>query len=440
LKQTKEITVVKISKLKQNPNNPRIIKDEKFQQLCDSLKSFPGMMALRPIVVDSAFIVQGGNMRLLALKELGYKELPEEWVKQSKDLTAEQWKEFVIKDNLGFGEWNWEQLANEWDVEDLASWGLDLPLEFESNSEDEEFGGKGDAKKLVDKFIIPPFSILDTRQGYWQERKRNWLDLGIESEKSREGVQAFDTIGNSDVRKKLNSINNGISIFDPVLCEIIYQWFCPINGTIIDPFAGGSVRGIVASQLGFQYIGVELRKDQIEANRQQSLKICKDPQPVWHCGNSLNIDKICNKIGADLIFSCPPYFDLEVYSDDPEDLSTMDYDKFLIQYREIIKKSLDRLKDNRFACFVVGDIRDKKGFYRNFVSETIMSFYPTLLYNECILINHVGNLGLIVANSMKNRKLGKCHQNVLIFYKGDPKKIKENFPDLDFSSLEGTKD
>jgi len=118
---------MKLSQIKSNPNNPRIIKDEKFKKLCESIKALPKMMELRPIVVDDNFIVQGGNMRLKALNELGYKDIPDTWVKQAKDFNEDELKEFIIKDNVGFGEWDWDYLANNWDVEKLEEWGLDIP-------------------------------------------------------------------------------------------------------------------------------------------------------------------------------------------------------------------------------------------------------------------------------------------------------------------------
>jgi DNA modification methylase len=119
--------MIKLNTIKSNPNNPRIIKDDKFKKLCKSLQDLPKMMELRPIVVDDNNVVQGGNMRLKALTELGYKEIPETWVKQAKDFSDEELKEFIIKDNVGFGEWDWDDLANNWDVDKLSEWGLDIP-------------------------------------------------------------------------------------------------------------------------------------------------------------------------------------------------------------------------------------------------------------------------------------------------------------------------
>ena len=118
---------VKIGKIKNNPNNPRLIKDDKFKKLVKSVKEFPEMLEIRPIVVDKDNIVLGGNMRLRACQEAGLKEVH---IIQADKLTEKQQREFIIKDNVGFGEWDWDDLANEWDVDELEDWGLDLPVDF----------------------------------------------------------------------------------------------------------------------------------------------------------------------------------------------------------------------------------------------------------------------------------------------------------------------
>jgi len=113
-----------INEIKPNPSNPRIIKDDKFKKLVKSIQDFPQMLELRPIVIDENNVVLGGNMRLKACIEAGLKDVP---VKQAKELTEEQKKEFIVKDNVGYGEWDWDDLANNWNVEDLTEWGLDIP-------------------------------------------------------------------------------------------------------------------------------------------------------------------------------------------------------------------------------------------------------------------------------------------------------------------------
>ena len=114
-----------IDDLKLNPDNPRLIKDDKFKKLVASIKDFPKMMALRPIVVDDTMTILGGNMRYKALQEAGFTEIPDEWVKQAKDLTPEEKKRFIVSDNLPFGEWNWDILANNFEIKDLLEWGFD---------------------------------------------------------------------------------------------------------------------------------------------------------------------------------------------------------------------------------------------------------------------------------------------------------------------------
>ncbi len=221
---------------------------------------------------------------------------------------------------------------------------------------------------------------------------------------------------------------SGTSIFDPVLCELAYRWFCPPAGTILDPFAGGSVRGIVASHLGRQYVGMDLSAKQLEANRIQSQAIGGNPMPLWIDGDSRNIEALCPEVSADFVFSCPPYADLERYSDDPQDLSTMEYPEFIKAYREIIAGCVRMLKPDRFACFVVGDIRDSKGNYRGFVADTERAFVDCgmPLYNEAILVTSVGSLPIRVGRQFESgRKLGKTHQNVLVFIKGDAKRATE---------------
>lgn len=119
--------MVKLTKIKPNPDNPRIIKDERFKKLVQSIKDFPKMMELRPIITDEKGMILGGNMRLKAIQELGMKEIPDSWVKKASDLTEEQKREFIIKDNIGFGDWGWETLANNWDEQQLEEWGLEIP-------------------------------------------------------------------------------------------------------------------------------------------------------------------------------------------------------------------------------------------------------------------------------------------------------------------------
>ena len=223
---------------------------------------------------------------------------------------------------------------------------------------------------------------------------------------------------------KILAAGSGTSIFDPVLCELAYRWFCPPRGLVLDPFAGGSVRGIVAAKLGRRYIGVDLRAEQIEANKEQAQAIVPDALPTWYVGDSLNIAYIAPG-EYDFVFSRPPYGDLEVYSDNLADLSNMSWEGFCSAYTKIVVASCALLKQDRFACFVVGDIRSPDGAYRNLPAWTTLAFEEAglRLWNEAVLVTAVGSLPIRAARPfVANRKLGKTHQNVLVYLKGDARK------------------
>jgi len=273
---------------------------------------------------------------------------------------------------------------------------------------------------LRDRFIEPPFSILDTKTGSWQNRKKQWLRVGIKSELGREDIKLFAGAEKNDfLGSKMQSVGDKVSIFDPALCEVLYHWFCPEGGKILDPFAGGSVRGIVANKLGFKYTGIDIREEQIKSNLEQGISILDATnQPLWIIGDSNQVLDNLNK-NYDFVFSCPPYADLEVYSDLKGDISNMPYNDFMDAYKSIINKSCLKLVSGGYACFVVGEVRDKQGNYIGFVPDTIKAFTDCGMkyYNEAILLNVIGTAMMRANGNMKTQKLVKIHQNVLIFKK-----------------------
>lgn len=281
-----------------------------------------------------------------------------------------------------------------------------------------------ETQSLKERFGENPFTILDTKTGDWQNRKRRWINLGIQSEVGRTAT-AFNTKEwvdkvRSEGKMTGNLLPSNTSIFDPVLCELMYKWFCPDGGTILDPFAGGSVRGIVAHYLGYKYTGIDIRQEQVDSNREQALNILDiNNQPQWYVGDSNKVlDDEWDK-EFDMVFSCPPYADLEKYSDLEGDISNMKYDDFLTAYESIIAKACSKLKKGGHAVFVVGEIRDRKGFYYGFVPDTINAFKKCgmRLYNEAILATSLASCAIRAAGNMKSSKLVKVHQNILDFVK-----------------------
>ena len=284
--------------------------------------------------------------------------------------------------------------------------------------------------ELRDSYIEPPFSVMDTKQGTWQRRRHKWKNLGIESELGRKVDGAHfagrhrqaERSGKKPAESTQRILDVGEhSIFDPVVCELVYHWFCPHKESkILDPFAGGSVRGIVANIMGHKYTGIELREEQVLSNQEQAKRILEqDNQPKWIEGDSNQILDKFEGQQIDFIFSCPPYGNLEIYSNMKEDISNMDYPQFLKIYESIIAKSCKLLKQGQLACFVVGEFRDKQGHYYGFVPDTIRAFTKCGMkyYNEIILLNAIGSASVRANTAMKNRKIVKIHQNILVFKK-----------------------
>lgn len=789
-----KVLLRKIDELTPDPRNARTHSEAQVAQIVASIERFGWT---NPVLADDliraghgrqmaarAIYAEGGTIYLAPGKERGGTAIPKGTVPviDCTGWTEDERKAYALADNqlaLQAG-WDTEILMAQLDELsaaefDIAEIGFDMEAidalgigEIGTATEAAPAGKKQGGGSLANEFMIPPFTVLNAREGWWMDRKRAWLALGIKSEVGRgenllgmsdtmlepdpekraamqaareeakgkartfgqdlmrgEGTNAVTgrkkglggvtmdalsshpryyeqkTAAEAKVGRKLtpeeferdhwvlpdSELSSGTSIFDPVLCELAYRWFSPVGGRVLDPFAGGSVRGIVCAALGRHYTGVDLRAEQIEANRAQwpavaaqlgtpapraaeevpplavdeiegirvvrddrvlggtkrraldrlvagidadelvyatpaygfaqialagacraagkkatifvaarsdrhprtqlaadlganivevkagrlnviqsrarkhceatgaylvpfgmddeifvdamaqeiaalpgeaptevwcvagsgtltralqrafpdaahhAVQIGRDPdvgeaklwkapeafeddatdpppfpscsnydakawrfirehaapgalfwnlgadiepqpafapvEPVWHVGDSNKV-LADEAIGGDFdfVFSCPPYGDLEVYSDDPDDISTLDMAGFDAIYAEIIAKAVARLADNRFACFVVGDYRDKRGIYANFVSKTIAAFEAAgaPLYNEAILITSVGSLPIRTAKQFRStRKLGKTHQNVLVFVKGDPRKAVEALGPVDVS-------
>ena len=457
------------------PKNPRLIRDRNFKKLKQSIEDNPEMTALREILVfpqGDRYVIIGGNMRYEAMKSLGLETAPCKVI--PADTPVEKLRQIVLKDNSGFGEWDYDLLGNEWDKQLIDDCCIDVPhvptleeMEEEKRQEEEE----ALVRDLRKAWIVPPMSVFDTRSGEWQTRKKLWRQLvnnktigetreatlypsllprypqlykKSQAEREKLGISFREYIENYATEEDLKldgAFAAGTSLFDPVLAEVVMKWFAPKNGKIIDPFGGEPTKGIVAGVLGYNYVAVEFREEQVETNQ----RVCINyPNVQYYHGDSNNIDQIVKEGEFDLCFTSLPYYDLEVYSKD--DLSALgSYEEFMENYHNIFKKCVEKLKDDSFLVVKVGEIRNKKtGVYRNFVGDNITIFKDLGLnyWNEIILVNPVGTACLRAEKGMETRKVqhvhqnilvfkkdqhhqvNKCHDNLLVFYKGQPKGIK----------------
>lgn len=497
---------VKLSQIVVNEHNPRTITEAKFENLIKSILILPKMLSLRPIVTDDTFVVLGGNMRLRALTAIaemkpaeinillgkisGYAQKTEaerdmlrrhwaEWVAnpiaeivKASELSEAEQREFIIKDNIGFGDWDSDMLANEWEASDLKDWGMDIP--WEENPDDGDSNGSSsgssdssDNGSLNDRFIVPPFSILDTRKGYWQKRKYDvwrpligdmgesredtlitsleikYKDLYLKTKKHRAelGISFREYLDKyvseeEKEREAKKTLGAGVSLFDPVLSEIICKWFTPSQGaSIFDCFAGDTQKGLVFGYCGYPFTGVELRQEQIDINNR--VLEGRNLSVRYICDDGRNVANHFDPESQDLLFSCPPYFDLEKYSDLDNDASNQkSYADFIAILDTAFKSALTCLKNNRFAVIVVGDVRNKRtGCYYDFCGDIkrIMREGGAELYNEIILVETGASTALRAGRYMESRKVAKMHQNILVFFKGNPKEIKNEFPKIEYT-------
>lgn len=491
-----------ITSLIPSARNARQHSDEQIDQIAALIKEYGWTNAV--IVGDDGEVI-AGHGRLLAAERLGITEVP---TVEVSGWTDAQKRAYRLADNAIALNATWDPTLLSSEIQGLRSIEFDLRLTGFTDLQLADIGGlaqvspldQGKANgSLADRFMVPPFSVLNAREGWWQDRKRSWLALGIQSELGRgapiggsmlpadrakveaspggsprpaadyskskargdERGKAADarTFGQDLMRGEgrttvpaghlLGEMKNfdgagqaitGTSIFDPVLSEIAYRWFCPLGGHVIDPFAGGSVRGIVAGKLGRRYTGIDLRPEQIAANEAQRDAILtdEDGEVRWFVGDSKTTLQGSAVDRADFVFSCPPYGSLERYSDDPLDLSTMDRESFSTAYRAIIAAAVRRLKQHRFAAFVVGEYREADGFYAGLIPETIAAFGAAGagFYNSAILVTAVGSLPIRVGKQfVATRKLGTTHQHCLIFVKGDPRKATEACGEVEFGDI-----
>lgn len=422
---TLSITTLSIKKLKPAEYNPRKIDQDELQRLATSIKEFG---FVDPVIVNKDMTIIGGHQRVKAAKLLGWSDVPCNVL----DLTKTQERVLNLALNKISGRWDEELLTKllqeikKEDALELTGFSEDELKALENDLYMEKFGNTTEDLKgsLNETFIVPPFSVLDSKQGYWRARKRVW-DALIDDRgetRTKAGTKYGSLLGNLGK-------GSGISLFDPVLAEVCYRWFSPNGASILDPFAGGACRGLVASMIGKKYTGIDLRPEQIAFNGEAATRL-KTDGATWHAGNSNDMDDILAKDDRfDMVFTCPPYYDLEEYSDDPKDLSNLKtYEDFLDEYKSIFIKAAARLKENRFLVVVVGDLRDKKGKIRNFVGDNvrIMQEAGLMYYNEIILATPIGASALRARRNFRTRKVTKLHQNVLIFFKGQEPDIGES--------------
>jgi DNA modification methylase len=224
-------------------------------------------------------------------------------------------------------------------------------------------------------------------------------------------------------------VSGGVSKFDTHLAECLLSWLCPPGGKVMDPFAGGPVRGLIASHLGYAYTGIDLLEPQVQANRDRAAAWSEEgllgPDPTWVHGDAATVLPGMADTGVDYLLTCPPYHNREKYSQHPDDLSAMRWPAFLAAYRRILAQAVRVLRDDRFATIIISDVRDAKGHLRGLPGLTTDAMLDAgaHLTNEQILVTPTGNLATAMRPPWEAcRTTMRRHQLVLTYVKGDRRK------------------
>jgi ParB/RepB/Spo0J family partition protein len=422
-------------------------------ELDDLRASIKEKGVLVPIIFDQDGNVIDGHHRLMICNELGISDFPS--VVRSYDseenrrsdarmlniarrhLNQDQKRFVIIGELTDHPEDSNNSIAKRLGVSDTTVGKIRKTLELDNvdrvGADGKVYSAKRKSGSAITKFGVPPFSILDSSSGRWLERKKWWRDWGIESEVARDASAFSYGKGTDPISVQMAHVNNDISLFDPVLTELMVKWFSPDGGLVYDPFAGGPVRGVVSAALGRHYIGCELRDVQVEANRANAVALERlkmfEPEfhPKWICDDS---SKVTVPKDIDMILTCPPYFDLEVYSDDDADLSNMSFDDFSKLYFDIFQRSVANMVDDSFVVVVIGNSRDWRGNLRDLTGLTVRALEKAgcNYYTDFVLKTPVGSSAVRLPQFEQGRKSIRLHQSVIVAVKGSGMKAAKRCP------------
>ena len=404
--------------------NAKIHDKKQVKNIVNSIRRFGWQ---QDVVITSDKVLVIGHGRRLAALELGC-EMPYHMIDKTADeLTDADIRELRIADNQTNAETGLDFDILNGEILDLDFEGFDFDFGQPQEKDEEE----AEIVPLAERFIVPPFDIFNARGGAWIKRKRAWNKMINDKAQARADAKPFNTTADY----MLGKMNSQTSILDPVLSEIVCKWFSPAGGRCFDCFAGDTVFGYVSAYLGHPFTGIELRQEQVDFNNAAVSGLPAE----YICDDGRNVCKHIGPETQDLLFSCPPYFDLEVYSDLPDDASNQKtYEDFYAILDTAFTGAIKCLKNNRFAVVVVGDVRDNKtGGYYNFPGDIINTFVKNgmTLYNNIKLLTPIGTAAIRAAGYISVRKVAHVYQDVLVFYKGDQKAIKTEFGEVEVADV-----
>jgi SAM-dependent methyltransferase len=393
---------MKLGNLKPNPQNPRIIKDDKFKKLVKSLTEFPEMMEKRPMVcvtdVDGKMFPLGGNMRLRAIQELGMKEIPDTWVTLADDWTEEKRKEFTIKDNASFGEWNWDDLANEWDADLLADWGVDVPNSFGDSGNDWNYNYKElpqNGDQLEENLGFAPHSM-------WYSYPRNVEGIS-------ENLIALP-------ERKADTKNPHQDKYSRTSAESIRRivlTYMREGDRFLENCCGWSTFGAIAAMHKFKGVGVDIWDVALEYSRKQ----------IEHVGGGVEIIEADGmntpfKEGEfDYVYCNPPFMDVELYSGKDNDIATSDFNKFTDNFDRLMNENHRVVKKDGLCTITISDYRDKGRLVS--LCNVVLNSGIKAGFNlhDFVVVEVLGVANMYRKKAFEKKRMPKNHEYVITFVK-----------------------
>ena len=385
---------MKLSEIKINPNNPQKFTD--LSKLENSIKEFPKMMELRPLVVDNNNMVLGGNKRLVCLKNLGYKEIPDTWVKSAQELTEAEQKRFIIADNVGFGEWDWEVLS-DWD-EPLKEWGLDIKV-FDGDSEVGWNPDKTDEAELGDGINeLVGYGL----QSFWKDITNN-------------NCPVFEYQIELPMQGKTNLVRQKYSRTNLESIQRVVKTYMRDGDYFLESCVGWATFSSVAKYFGFSGVGTDIWDVSLAHCKQQLAMIKTDASVDIKYGDAMNLP--FDNDTFDFVYCNPPFMDEEKYSGSDNDIATNNDEEFAEKFIKLMQENYRVLKSDNLCVITINDKREK-GILIPLQSKVIeWGIKAGFKLWDFVIAEVLSQKIRLRKKDYELRRTVKCHEYVIVFKK-----------------------
>ena len=389
---------MKLKDIKPNPNNPRLIKDERFTKLVNSIQDFPKMMKLRPIVVNEDMMILGGNMRWRACEELGMEEIPDEWVSVADGLTEAEQRQFIIEDNVPFGEWDWDVLATEWNQVEIEHWGVDVDVYTDGNNNN-EWGVKYDRMEGENDGTEDLLGFKLSSMWYNMPRKIDGITerlIELPKDKKTTMSDKYSRTTPEEIRR------------------IVVTYMRP-GDYFLENCCGWSTFGGIAKLHGYSGKGVDIWDTAVEYSRKQIKAIKNEATVEIIEADGLNLP--FENDSFDFIYCNPPFMDAEMYSGKPNDIACKDIDEFRNKFIKLMSENFRVVKKGCLCTITIGDQRKNKKLIPHQMTVIQSGLNAGFILWDFVICEVLGAANVMRKKSLEIKRTPKNHEYVITFKK-----------------------